>query len=417
MMKTLLLILSVMTWTVTSNKTVSGEGELLPDVVAAYANTYNKGQVRANDTATLVLSALGGATINGIEVYVKSNKSAGAGQFTVTADGTTIASKSGSLAEWVGAYDNQEYHAITLYQGNKANVNELSVCLAGTVSSLYIDRYVISYTAAPVHTVTLMSGANTVHVLTEQKGGAGVLLPSLPDCNDWHFVAWTEQPFYTVNTMPDTWYAADERYYPSADETLWAVYAYESAPSVEPVTDLQPGMYIYYNTIDHLAVSGVPVNGRMDYAEASIYNGNQFYEILFNAACDSATIQHVETGTYIGFNGKQLAARQSVWCVYHNGDKTLFYTKVSGKTYALLPAVYHASNGGEIYTDLFEVLDVSTAPTVLVHVPQEIEEEAFTCYPETGRDIESVPATSREIIIPIGNYQLRVSNGKKTIRL
>ena len=413
-MKTLLLILSVMTWTVTSNKTVSGEGDVPSDIVAAYANTYNKGQVRANDTATLVLSGLSGATINSIEVYVKSNKSSGAGQFTVTADGVTIASKSGSLSEWVGAYDNQNYHAVSLYQGNEANVNELTIRLVGTVSSLYIDQYVISYTVAPVHSVTLMRGANIVNVLTEQKGGAGVLLPSLPDYNDWHFVAWTEQPFYTVNALPDIWYAAGERYYPASDGTLWAVYEYESEPATEPVTDLQPGIYIYYNTQDNLAVSGVPVNGRMDYADASIYNGNQFYEILFNDACDSATIQHVETGTYIGYNGTQLAAKQSVWSVYHNGDKTAFYTTVSGKTYILWPAVY---KGGEIFSGLLEAQNISTTPTVIVHVPQEIEEKAFTCYPETGRDIEAVPADTREIIIPVGNYQLRISNGKKTIRL
>lgn len=411
-MKILALILAVMTWTVTSNKTVTGDGNLPSGVEASYANTYNKGQVRANDTATFCLRHMENITVNGIEVYVKSNQSAGAGVFTVEADGQTLATKSGTLKEWVGKYDNTDYHAISLFSGEEMGAN-WTIKLVGTTNSLHIDRYVISYTAAPTYTVTLMSGAQQVQTLTETEGGAGVQLPMLQDRENWHFVAWTEQPFYTIYTMPDSWITPGE-YHPTGDCTLWAVYEYQNAQETGPVTNLQPGIYIYYNTADNLAVSGVPVNGKMDYAEANVYNGNQFYEIFFNDACDSATIQHVETGTYIGYSGTQLAAKQSVWCVYHQNDKTAFYTQVNGKTYVLWPAIY---KNGEVFTGLFQANDIQNATTVLVPVPQEIEEPAYTCYPETGRDIESVTVIPQEIILPIGNYELRIWNGKKTIRL
>ena len=405
-----------MTWTVTSNKTVSSD-DVSFEVDAAYRNTYNKGQVRENDTATLSLSQLSGLTVERIEVYLKSNKFSGAGVFTVEANGETIASQSGTLAEWAGAYDNQDYHPVTLFSGSRTHVNNLTIRLVGTVSSLYIDRYVITYQPAPVYTVTFMTGAQCVGERTETSGGAGVLLSSMPDVNEWSFVAWTDRPFYTVYQMPATRYRAGETYYPTEDATLWAVYENNPQSAAEPVTNLQSGLYLYLDTTQMNAIAGVPNDGRMDYDIADVSDENQFYEMVFNDACDSATIQHMATGTYIGFSGTQLAAKRSLWCVYHSEDRTAFYTVVSGKQYVLFPAAYHTSNGGETYTDIVKVNTVTNTPTVLMALPQQMMPAAYTCYPETGRDIESVHSGSHELIIPVGIYQLRISDGKKTIRL
>ena len=67
-MKFLLVILAVMTWTVENKNTVSGAGEMPGSVQAIYANTYQKGDVRQGDTATLVLTNIGGRTIEEIVV-------------------------------------------------------------------------------------------------------------------------------------------------------------------------------------------------------------------------------------------------------------------------------------------------------------------------------------------------------------
>lgn len=405
-----------MTWTVTSNKSVAEGGILPAGVEAAYTNTYNKGQVRANDTATLSLTHLSGITVERIEVYVKSNKSSGAGVFTVEANGRLLATISGTLAEWVGAYDNQDFHALTLYNGSQEQVHTLTVTLTGTANSLHLDKYVITYQEAPAYTVTFMSGTQCVGSLTEETGGAGVVLPAMPDRNEWQFVAWTPTPFYTVETLPDRRFYAEDTYYPTADITLWAVYEAAEETKTAYVTDLQPGIYLYLDTTDQSAITGVPVNGRMEYTYANVYDGNQYYEILFNDACDSATIQHVATRTYIGFEQTHLAAKKSVWCVYHRDGRTAFYTVVNDKQYILFPAVYHSSNG-EVYADLLKTSNVASTPTALIAIQQELIPSAYTCYPETGRDLEPVRTTPRELIIPLGTYQLRISDGKKTIRL
>ena len=88
-MNFLLIILSVMTWTIKDKKTVTGEGTQPYGVVASYSCTNSKGTVRANDEAVLTLSQLGGVTIDKVEVYVKSNKTGGAGVFTVSLNGTS----------------------------------------------------------------------------------------------------------------------------------------------------------------------------------------------------------------------------------------------------------------------------------------------------------------------------------------
>lgn len=412
-MKILALILAVMSWTVTSNKTVAGEGDLPSGVVANYVNTYNKGQVRANDTATFCLHHMESITVESITVYVKSNKTSGAGMFTVEADGQTLSTKSGTLAEWTGAYDNTDYHAVSLFSGSETGYADWTIKLVGTINSLHIDRYVISYTASPAYTVTLMSGAQQLQTLTETEGGAGIRLPVLQDRENWHFTAWTEQPFYTINTMPDSWITPGD-YHPSGDCTLWAVYVYEAEQQAAYVSDLQTGTYLYLDTYNNGAITGVPYNGRMSYTQANPYDSNQAYDMVFNPTLDSVTIQHVPTGTYIGYEGKQLAAKQSVWCVYHEQDRTVFYMQYQGKTYVLWPMNYE---NGDMFAGLRQAGSLTGTTTALMTFIEQEEEPAYTCYPETGRDIESVTTVPQELILPIGNYELRIVNGKKTIRL
>lgn len=411
-MKILMLILSIMAWTVTGNKSVSGTGDVPQGIEADYNNTYNKGQVRANDTATLTLRHLPQITVERIDVYIKSNKSSGAGLFTVTANEMVIATKSGSMMEWVGSYDNQQFHELTLFSGVQEGVSELQISLLGTDNSLYIEKYVIYYSFPPARTVILMNGSAVYDQLTQQESGAAVLLPSLPDVNEWHFAAWTTQPFYTISTKPDAWINPGP-YYPSSDCTLWAVYEYLPDATTTYATNLQSGVYIYLESIQANAIAGTPDGGIMAYAGVNIHDTNQHYYIEFNATCDSATIMHENTGTYIGYKGTQLIAARSLWCVYHHEDKTAFYCVVNGKTYVLWPTIY---KNDAMFAGLYSTNAVSTTTTVLLPVTQ-AEEPSFTCYPETGRGIENVPAEEHSVVIPLGNYEIRISNGKKTISL
>lgn len=413
----------VMTWTVESKSVVSASGTLPSDAMyASYACTYQKGDVRKGDTATIVFSNLGGITIERLDVYLKSNKSAGAGAFTVYVNGERVSSKSGAFIDWTGRYDNENYHPVTLLSGSVEHVYELSVQLIGTANSLHIEKYEIQYAYASPHTVTLMKGNEIYETLTETAGGAGVVLPSLPDEGDWKFTAWSKNHFYAVSTLPDSWISAG-KYVPDEDVPLWAVYTYKQTVESAYVTELETGAYIYANRKTGKAVSG-PVDEGVLYDD--LVNREdiwQMYEIVFNSTLDTATIKHMATDTYIGYSGTSITAKASPWLVYHEGDKTAFYIRNKGNTYVLWP------DYPKVYADqsvieqalLITASDLSKTPTVLISTEALTDEPVITCHPEKGLGIDDVKTEEmnelwNEWMIPLGNYRLIIRNGKKQLQ-
>lgn len=413
-MKLLLILLAVMTWTVKDKNTVTPSGTTPNGVVAEYSCTYQKGTVRAGDEAVLTLTRLGGRTVNGIDIYLHSNSSAGAGEIKVTADGKTVAAKEGTYKSWTGAYSTSSQKVTVL---NKAvrNVQELSVKVRGTANSLYIERYVITYEDLPPLTVTLMQGSDIYATLTESSRGEGVLLPALADTEDWHFLGWSEQHFWSVYTKPEIYYPI--AYFPVRDITLWAVYGYRPGNDLSYVTDLQSGEYLYVNSHNMTALSGVPSGGKMAYAAANPMDEEQYYTFTF-ASPDTAYITHSATRTPIGYSGTSLVAQPSPWLVSQNGEEVSFYTFVGKKTYILWLNVLSQTGGGsDYYAGLQETRDFTGTPMRLMR--SAAFAEAYTCHPETGLDVKDVsaPTDTPPYILRLGNYELRIHDGKKELRL
>lgn len=381
------------------------------DIEVDYNCSYQKGQVRAGDVATLTLGHLGGMAIEKIEVSVRSNKDAGAGTFEVLANGTKVSTKSGTLKNWVGTYDNENYRIVSLLNRSVSNVHDLIIRLAGTTSSLYIDRYTITYGASPARTVTLMKGDEVYDTLREEAGGQGVTLPSMASVPHWQFIGWTETPFETDYTALTSLYPSGVKYHPDYDVTLWAVYEYQIDPHIY-TTELISGDYLYVNTSDNTAMTGVPLAGKMGVENANIEDPNQWYTITFNAAGDSATI--CQGSTYIGYSGTQLADKKSSWAVFHEGEVTAFYTTINNKTYMLFPGY---DSGGGSYTQLFMVIDISHAYSALVSTEPMKEEPLYSCYPERWQATEQVGAEQHEVTVPFGIYELRIKDGHKRLKI
>lgn len=419
-MKMLLLILSaIMSWFVTSKNTISGEGEFPSGIEVHYACTYQKGDVRANDTASISFANMGAISIERIEVYVKSNKTAGAGNFTVVANSETVATKTGTFKDWTGAYDNSEYHAISLLSSPLANVRNLSIELVGTTNSLHIEKYVIQYTQAPPRTVTLMAGGTEFAVMKETAGGKGIELPILPDVENWHFMAWTANPFNQISTMPTSWINAGW-YMPQEDCTLWAVYEYKKVEEQLIVTNLQNGIYVYTNLAENgRTMSGSVIDGMADSEELDLQDMNQWYEVNFEAD-GTATIQTLNND-YIGFSGTKLSPVKSYWQVFHEGNKTAFYTIVDEKTYILWPNVMLYDNETDTYysaTQMASTTNLDQTSTVLLSTESILEVPMFTCYPEYGLGIENTSVVMNELVLMrFGNYELIIRNGQKELRV
>ena len=419
-MNLLMLILSVvMTWTVETKSSVSGDGTYPASMSVTYSCSYQKGTVRAGDTATIAFANMGGMTIEQIEVYVRSNKSAGSGTFTVEANESTIASKSGSLKDWTGSYDNVNYYPVPLLQEAVNNVNTLSVSLTGTVNSLYIEKFLIRYTPVSPRSVTLMKGNTEYITLTEQSGGSGVMLPSLEKEGNWRFVAWSKQHFYAISTMPDSWIIPG-KYYPTENETLWAVYSYEKTIESAFVSTLESGYYLYADSTKMRAMRGEVEEGFAGNATVNISDESQIYEITFDNACETATIYHPYSSSYIGSKGLALSNEATPWQVWHNGNATAFYTQIGNKSYILWPNyLRHISPDEDIYcAALIWTRDLSAATTVLISADALMEEPVLTCHPEKGLSIEdTVAPDENEYVLPLGNYRLIIRNGQKTMHI
>lgn len=416
-MKTLLLsILSlVMTWTVETKSTVKGSGDVPAAVTADYACSYQKGTVRNGDNATLTLVGLNGIMVERIEMYMRSNKSAGAGIISVYTDGARIAQKEGSLRDWIGKYDNSAFHPIEVFVGRQQLQDSLVINLEGTTNSLYVEKYVITYQQAPIYTLTLMEGNGIYTALTEPTGGAGVLLPSCPNKDEWQFVGWTDTPFWNVSSLPGNIYPPKTTITLTEDKSLWAVWRYMQDCEELYLTDMQSGDYIYANTDNQLAITGVVENGMMQQALVNPLDSNQIYHVDFDPSAQTATIQHLLTDQYVGYKDATLVAEPTEWLVWQEGNNTAFYTLYDGKKYVLWQNMIDEQSG-QRYAGLYATNDVSKTPTALIY-PQQQSEQLYTCYPEENMAVESVTTTTNEIIVPFGIYEIHIIRGEKYIRL
>lgn len=414
-MKLLLILLAVMTWTVESKNSVSlsDDSKVPYDIEVSYANTGTKGNVTANDTATLILSHLDGITINGIEVYVQSNKSSGAGTFSVAADGQTVATKTGTFKDWFGAYDNQNYHALSFINTPIHGSDELVISLQGTVNSLHIEKYVITYAPRPAYTVTLMSGNRVYQTLTEESGMQGVLLPEGEEINGWEFAGWSETDFEDT-PMPPTLHYPNTKFYPEQDCSLWAVYCQDNTPPMTYETELTSGVYMYVNSEAFIALTGVPTDGKMEIAGANPYNNQQHYRFQFITPT-TATITHEMTNTPIGYTSDaKMSATASAWNVYHDGEETLFYAEIGGKTYVLWLNILDSHE--ELYAGLLKASPMSSPMRLLsTLVPARLV--VYSCHPE-AQGLEEVNGdwslvNEERVLMHFGNYDLMIIDGKK----
>ena len=183
-------------------------------------------------------------------------------------------------------------------------------------------------------------------------------------------------------------------------------------------TELKSGTYVYVNTQTNAVMTGTPENGKLGSAPCTIADANQHYRVEFNEKGDSAIIQHVKTGLYIGYSGTKLVNKSSKWCVFHKDDMMAFYMHNNGKTYILWPDMLDG------YAGLMQAPDViDQTPTALIpiSVATGLQETAYTCHPESPQGFETVSSERKdgngELIIPFGIYEIRIQNGKKSLRL
>jgi len=423
-MKLLLILLSaVMTWTVKTKSSVElAEGSIVPyDIGVSYANTGNKGSVTDKDTATLSLSGLENLRLESIQIYMRSNKSAGAGVITMTADGEQIYRKSGMYVEWFGSYDNTNYHP-TGWTGSKQLVaGTLVIEVVGTENSLHIEKYAITYSqpAATAYNVTLMT-EGVAQVLTESAPESGVVLPDRPDQNGLYFAGWALEEVDKTSNQPYM-LSPGTLYQPKKDITFWAVWSNVQEPTWEKHPTPESGYYIM--DLFGLTLTGTVNNGVVPMVDNSeMVYANELYYIDFNTADATCTIRNCAANEYIGFNSKgtSLMAAESAWQYRILSDSTWFFIakEVGEKAWMLYQKNYYSYEAS--LSDFTRASEATGGGWELYKLPDPDIQRHWTSHPS----VEAVEITSEwmnglkgEWIIPFGIYDLIIKDGKKYLRV
>lgn len=418
-MKLLLLILSVMTFTVETKSKVSLSGETPSGISAEYACSYQKGSVRKDDTATLTLTKTGDINLQSVTIYLRSNKSAGAGILTVYGDGEVLSSHSGTYHDWFGAYNNENFQPLEIVFPNTAVHDELQIRLEGTANSLHIEKYEIKYTIIPSEPkkVTLYREGQVWRTLQESSAGAGVTLPGCENPDGWHFCGWASSDLKSRTTSAPALYLPEKTFVPQRDDTLYAVWTTSQAVSSKRLGSLTSGYYTIEFPARNFRLHGAVVDGRVPVCSAdSKLTEEDIYYLDFNEADSICSIRHYQSDTYLGYDQSALSQTQSDWQVYllrdssflffchpQNGDADIFYREDMNENPVV--TMRRATLSHDV-TGLWTLYAVSNP-----------EEPAYWySYPSTT-PIHTPKAEQRTYVLPMGIYELHINNGKKTIYL
>lgn len=150
---------------------------------------------------------------------------------SITASGTSVTyqwysntSNSTSGASPISGATSSSYTPPTSTVGTK-----YYYCVASSSTCTTISNIVSVVVNAPRYTVSFSTGTGnpTQANIQEASGGSGITLPSgpTPACSSdgWNFAGWGYESCDDESTEP-TLYIAGNKYYPSSNETLYAVY-------------------------------------------------------------------------------------------------------------------------------------------------------------------------------------------------
>ena len=211
------------TYTITSTSAVSTTGTAPAGSSASFINTYtsNKNQLTSGKSMTLTLSGYAGCKITGITLSMKSNKSSGAGNFSMVAGTTTLSSISSNAAfntsSW---YDNwsTSYVNVTPTMSNSNYViqsgQNVVITIAATANSLYCQSFTITYgyaSTTPIYTLSAdvypaSSGAVTLSSTSVEEGSTATATanPNAGYAFDHWSISGTGASLSSTSTNPTT---------------------------------------------------------------------------------------------------------------------------------------------------------------------------------------------------------------------
>ena len=417
---------------------MTASGDVPAGATAAYVCTYQKGTISAGNTATLTLTGWQNVDVSKVVLYMKSNKTSGAGSLSMKADDVvvwSIPNAGFNSSAWASGY-RTDYVPVTHTFRTPVSGTVLSIEVKATESSLYISHYEIEYTRhTPVpHTVTYETGIDTEHFLpvTESAAGEGIILPDIAwQEEDWYFLGWTTSPVIEETKCPP-YEQAGTRLFPKEDMTLYALYTNQLNHRWTAATELQSGRYLMTSPVFKSSFHGDAASGYIPLTASHVTSATvagepayvytiadwetdevYYLEIL---ADSMLTIRNELSGNYLGVRQNKVASARYEWQYRTYSDGTLL--------------LYSSSEQGEYVLQIAESLDkmewaklsrttINDRPNgnlCLFYLPNSETDAKWSSYPQrilpVGETyLDGKPQPSYDI--HFGNYILRIQNQKK----
>ena len=162
------------TYTVTSKAAVTASGDVLEGSSADYtADGTQVCQISKDKSAKLTLKGFNGATITGLTLSMKSNKSAGAGTLKVTVGNTTVidnmSAPFNSTNYWYSDYTTNYVDITPEWPATVVN-GDVVILIGGVVNSLYCQSYTIDYTFGEPEFAVSLDPADDFEVEQGEEG-------------------------------------------------------------------------------------------------------------------------------------------------------------------------------------------------------------------------------------------------------
>ena len=226
------------TYTIDSKTSVTTSGTAPTGSKATFSTTYdnnNFNQLTGGKSMTLTISGFSGKKITGLTLSMKSNKSSGAGYLDAkvgTKSFASIGSESSGIAfnnaAWNGKWSTSFTDVTPTVTPTKVeNGEDIVITIGATANSLYCKSFTIIYENAATEAFTVnfindaSKGSCQATSITETKANAGITLPDCTPNDGYIYLGWAT----TEDATSADAGTAGETYHPSANTTLYAVYA------------------------------------------------------------------------------------------------------------------------------------------------------------------------------------------------
>ena len=333
------------------------QAELSGDVplgteVAFYNTSESKGQLTAGSVATMTFANLPLCTITKITFYVKSNSKSGAGSLKVTLGGAPIVEVLAcDFADWpgTGGYSTS-YVPVSFTESWFTNKGSNMVCqIEAMVNSLGWDKVVVTYSEImpDPRTVTLQwfdaDGGIQSSSLSEKSSGSGIVLPdcSVPkvvSSDEWTFVGWTTEQHYGKYTSEPNAFKAGEKFYPSDNQTLYALYSYSpDVTDIVQTTNFVSGEYamIMHAGDEYFMAQGAVNKKQLLTVPCEVFiNNDDIYQLSeayvpvycryqLDFTTDSVQVKNLASGEIIGHYSTYLSDKNAKWAWHEAKNHSL----------------------------------------------------------------------------------------------